>query len=285
MLALARSVARAARPLARPDRALLSTNAGVDFSQYDEAQLAMMEEQCIVVDRDDNIVGEDSKKNVHLIDGPCMRPGGLPHRAFSVFLFDEDWNLLLQKRCDDKILFPLHWANTCCSHPLADGATFLGSVVRGEQKGPPGTVQAARRKLEQELGLAPEALPAECFQFVTKVHYKAPLPGKDPQWGEHEIDYILLAQRPRAAIEASLALNPNEVCDARWVSQEECLAFVAGAGNPHGATEAERAGEWISPWFGAIHDELLHPWWDALRAGRTVEADGAIHRLEGADEA
>ena len=95
-----------------------------DSPEYDATQLAMMEEMCIVTDFQDNVIGGDTKKNVHLIDGVCMLPGGPPHRAFSVFLFNENHELLVQKRCNDKILFPEHWANTCCSHPLADGATF-----------------------------------------------------------------------------------------------------------------------------------------------------------------
>ena len=52
----------------------------------------------------------------HLIDkkdGSLMR-----HRAFSVFLFNSESKLLLQKRSDEKITFPGYWANTCCSHPL-----------------------------------------------------------------------------------------------------------------------------------------------------------------------
>ena len=48
----------------------------------------MMEEMCILTDADDNVLGGDTKKNVHLIDGPCMRDGGVPHRAFSAFVFN-----------------------------------------------------------------------------------------------------------------------------------------------------------------------------------------------------
>ena len=88
--------------------------------------------------------------------------------------------LLMQKRCDQKILFPNHWANTCCSHPLHDGALFLGEPIHGEMDGAAGTVQAARRKLLQELGVDPVQLPPECFQFVTRVHYKAAMPGPNP---------------------------------------------------------------------------------------------------------
>lgn len=40
------------------------------------------------------------------------------HRAFSVFLFNSEGKLLLQKRSDTKITFPGYWTNTCCSHPL-----------------------------------------------------------------------------------------------------------------------------------------------------------------------
>ena len=113
-----------------------------------------------------------------------------------MFLFNERFELLLQKRCSDKILFPLHWANTCCSHPLADGATFQETTITGEADGPAGAIQAAQRKLKHELGIEPADVPREAFSFVTKVHYKAPLPGPAPEWGEHEMDYILLAQRP-----------------------------------------------------------------------------------------
>lgn len=262
-----------------------SVSGSLDTSEYDASQLAMMEEMCILVDWDDNVIGQDTKKNVHLIDDVCMLPGGPPHRAFSVFLFNERFELLVQKRCDDKILFPAHWANTCCSHPLADGATFLGSPIHGEADGAQGTIRAARRKLSQELGIDPAAVPEDSFHFVTKVHYKAPLPGPSPKWGEHEVDYILLCQRPHAVIEAALDLNPNEVSDVRWLTQDECREFVDGAACGSGGADGAGHGELISPWFGTIARELLHPWWSAIKRGETVEPDGVIHRLAGAKEA
>jgi isopentenyl-diphosphate delta-isomerase len=43
---------------------------------------------------------------------------GMLHRAFSVFLFNKDGELLLQQRAAEKITFPSMWTNTCCSHPL-----------------------------------------------------------------------------------------------------------------------------------------------------------------------
>lgn len=66
-----------------------SSSSTMDFTTYDTAQLAMMEEMCILVDWDDHVIGQDTKKNVHLMDDVCMLPAGPPHRAFSVFLFNE----------------------------------------------------------------------------------------------------------------------------------------------------------------------------------------------------
>lgn len=104
---------------------------------------------------------------------------GLLHRAFSVFLFDTKNRLLLQQRATEKITFPDMWTNTCCSHPLGvpgeTGAT-LDTAVQGVRR-------AAQRKLDQELGIKAAQVPLDKFQFLTRIHYKAPSDGK---WGEHE---------------------------------------------------------------------------------------------------
>jgi hypothetical protein len=70
-------------------------------------QVAMLEEMCIVVDADDNILGEDTKKNLHLTSGPCMREGGVPHRAFSAFVFNSAGELLMQQVC--RARSTMHW--------------------------------------------------------------------------------------------------------------------------------------------------------------------------------
>lgn len=107
---------------------------------------------------------------------------GLLHRAFSVFLFDDQNRLLLQQRADEKITFSNLWTNTCCSHPLGipgeTGVTLDESVA--------GVKRAAQRKLEHELGIKPEQVPLDKFQFLTRIHYKAPSDGK---WGEHESEF------------------------------------------------------------------------------------------------
>ena len=136
-----------------------SKNGDAEQSDDAEQERMMNTEHCILVDEDDNVIGHDSKKNCHL-----MANGLKLHRAFSVFLFDSKNRLLLQKRSLDKITFPDYWANTCCSHPL---------FVEGEKDGVRGVKNAARRKLQQELGITPEQIPLDSMTFLTRVHYRA----------------------------------------------------------------------------------------------------------------
>ena len=68
------------------------------------------DEQLILVDSSDNEVG-------HLSKALCHDGGGVLHRAFSLFLFNESGELLLQKRSETKRLWPGFWSNSCCSHP------------------------------------------------------------------------------------------------------------------------------------------------------------------------
>ena len=91
-----------------------------------------------------------------------------------------------------KITFPGIWANTCCSHPLYDlpeemilQGEFAPRASRGRVNAPLtphpsvlpdaadalGVKNAARRKLEHELGIPPEDVPLDCFTWITRVHY------------------------------------------------------------------------------------------------------------------
>lgn len=105
----------------------------------------MKNELCFHVDGNDEIISKLSKYDSHRID---QITGLAPlHRAFSVFLLkriDTEFELLMQQRSEQKITFPLLWANSCCSHPI-DGL--------GEDSEVEGIVKAARRKLNHELGI------------------------------------------------------------------------------------------------------------------------------------
>lgn len=188
------------------------------LSGHDEEQIRLMDEVCIVLDEDDKPIGQASKKLCtyyqshsahvrHLVAHSCppacrrkplapvtrtqiansFSPGhlmtnidkGLLHRAFSVFLFNDQNELLLQQRASEKITFPDMWTNTCCSHPLGipgETGSNLPDAVMGVKR-------AAQRKLDHELGIKTEQVPIENFRFLTRIHYKAPSDGK---WGEHE---------------------------------------------------------------------------------------------------
>ncbi|KAB8275616.1 NUDIX hydrolase domain-like protein [Aspergillus minisclerotigenes] len=151
---------------------------------------------------------------------------GLHHRAFSCFVFDSQRRLLLQQRADKKVTFPMMWTNTCCSHPLdipGERGTDFESAILGAKR-------AARRKLEQELGIKPEQVQLEDFHFLTRVHYKAPSDGK---WGEHEMDYILFIQA-----DVDHAVNRNEDLKNMFATP----------------------GLQDTPWFKLICESLLFKW-------------------------
>ena len=86
------------------------------IKQHDYMQVELLKEPCILVDENDKIVGQASKKTCHLIEN--INEKKMLHRAFSVFIFDLNDRLLLTQRSIHKILFPNHWTNACCSHPL-----------------------------------------------------------------------------------------------------------------------------------------------------------------------
>ena len=211
-----------------------------DLEGYDEEQIRLMDEVCIVLDDNDIPIGSASKKVCHLMENIDK---GLLHRAFSCFLFDSQNRLLLQQRASEKITFPDMWTNTCCSHPLAvqseTGATLDAAIA--------GAKRAAQRKLGHELGIKAEQVPLDKFHFLTRIHYKAPSNGK---WGEHEIDYILFIKA-----DVDLDVNPNEVQDVKYVKEDELK-------------EMFRNDKLLfTPWFKLICNSLLFEWWEHLDSG------------------
>ena len=59
----------------------------------------------------------------------CHEGRGTLHRAFSIFVFNDANELLLQQRSAGKPLWPNYWSNTCCSHPRV-GETMEVAVAR-----------------------------------------------------------------------------------------------------------------------------------------------------------
>lgn len=217
-----------------------SSTQDADLVGYDEEQIRLMDEVCIVLDESDLPIGSASKKIAHLMTNINK---GLLHRAFSCFLFDSQNRLLLQQRASEKITFPDQWTNTCCSHPLAvpsETGSTLETAVAGAKK-------AAQRKLDHELGIKAHQVPLEDFKFLTRIHYKAASDGK---WGEHEIDYILFIQA-----DVDLDVNSNEVRDTKYVSPDELKEMFKN-------DELS-----FTPWFKLICQTMLFEWWEHLDNG------------------
>jgi isopentenyl-diphosphate delta-isomerase len=115
------------------------------------------EEKLILVDEYDNVVGTMDKMRVHQL--------GLLHRAFSVFLFNQHNQMLLQQRAYDKYHSGGLWTNACCSHP---------------RPGEP-TESAVHRRLQEELGMDCAVQPI--FSFI----YRVKLPNR---LIEFELDHV-----------------------------------------------------------------------------------------------
>lgn len=230
------------------------------FEGHDEEQIRLMDELCIVLDYEDKPLGAGTKKLCHLMDNINQ---GLLHRAFSVFLFNENNELLLQQRADEKITFPSMWTNTCCSHPLAVQSE-LGQQIYELDSAIEGVKSAAQRKLLHELGIPTEQVILDDFNFLTRIHYKSSSGGEDSKWGEHEIDYILILRAKNITIDANL----NEVKDYKYVSEESLREMF------------EQKDLVFTPWFKLICQTFLFDWWKNLE-NLSEYKDDKIHRLLG----
>src|SRR6266404_4379559 len=112
-------------------------------------------EPLILVDEADREVG-------HMSKAQCHQGGGVLHRAFSLLIFNDAGELLLQQRAESKQLWPLFWSNSCCSHPRRAEAMEA----------------AIHRRLIEELGV-------RCpMQFLFKFRYQAQF---DAARAEHEL--------------------------------------------------------------------------------------------------
>jgi len=232
---------------------------------YDEEQLRLMGEQCILVDTNDKPLGPISKEKCHKTAN--IRQGML-HRAFSVFLFNSKGELLLQQRAKTKITFPEYWTNTCCSHPL-----YVEEEL--EEKENLGVKRAAQRKLEHELGIKKDSIDVDEFCFMTKLHYLA---DSNDEWGEHEVDHILLAQK-----DVKFKENPSEVMASRYVTKSELEKLFEQRDLYNKTKEGEKII--ITPWFELICRNFLYKWWDDLakilhnKGPLVSEKLNTIHRL------
>jgi len=198
-----------------------------EVEDHDSIQAEMMGEMCLVVDSDDNVIGAETKLD-------CHKDGGIRHRAFSVLIFDSLGRLLVQKRSSEKITFPAIWANSCCSHPLD---------IESENEGSNGVKNAARRKLEQELGIPVEITETWSFHHIGRMEYSCRW---DNDWIEREIDHIMVVHA-----DTEVNHNENEISDVLWADSLEISRMMDGDGNWE--------DEVIAPWFRLIWEKFAIP--------------------------
>ncbi|MYS20725.1 isopentenyl-diphosphate delta-isomerase [Streptomyces sp. DvalAA-14] len=138
-----------------------------------------------LVDEDGVTIGTAEKLSAHLA------PGRL-HRAFSVFLFDDEGRLLLQRRALGKYHSPGVWSNTCCGHPYPGEQPFV----------------AAARRTAEELGVAPALM-----REAGTVRYNHP----DPASGlvEQEYNHLFVG-----LVRGRLRPDPAEIDDTALVGPQ-----------------------------------------------------------------
>lgn len=170
-----------------------------------------MEEQVVLISENDEVLGLMDKLQAH--------ENGILHRAFSVFLFNEKGEVLLQKRAAEKYHSPNQWTNAVCSHPR-EGETYL---------------EGAQRRLKEELGI-------EAMELSSKFHfiYKADVGGN--LW-EHELDHVFTGN-----YDGDFSLNEEEVSEIRYITMDALDQEMES--NPENFTE------WFKIILGEYKDHL-----------------------------
>lgn len=148
-----------------------------------------MNECVILVDKEDNEIGTMPKMEAHI--------KGELHRAFSIFIFNKDGELLLQQRAHDKYHSGGKWTNTCCSHPR-----------KGET-----TLEAAHRRLSEEMGLKSDLSHAFSFLYYAEVTEGVI---------ENEYDHVFFGLSDDPPV-----INTEEVAAYRYVTLDDLITEIS----------------------------------------------------------
>ena len=164
----------------------------------------------VLVNEEDEDIGIMKKLEAHQL--------GLLHRAFSVFIFNSNHQLLLQKRALIKYHSPGLWSNSCCSHPLPNE----------------NLISAIKRRCIDELGL--DISPYKAFEFIYKTNF-------DKGLIEYEYDHVYIAYS-----DSDVTLNYDEVDsveykDMVWIKNDL-------KSNPNNYTQ------WFKICFNRIYDHM-----------------------------
>ncbi len=154
------------------------------MSQTQDKTVSFDDEMLILVDDNDQVTGYADKE-------ACHEDDGVLHRAFSIFIFNDKKQLLMQKRSGQKKLWPLTWSNSCCSHPRK-GETYE---------------EATRRRLREELGFSTS------LEFLFKFEYQA---NYKHVGSENELCSVFVGKA-----DGPLQINTNEIAEWKYFDIDE----------------------------------------------------------------
>ncbi|MEO5561829.1 MAG: isopentenyl-diphosphate Delta-isomerase [Chitinophagaceae bacterium] len=142
-----------------------------------------MEQQVILVNETDEVKGAAGKMEAH--------KKGLLHRAFSVFVFNQRGEMLLQQRALNKYHSGGLWTNACCSHPEPNEETE----------------DAAMRRLKEEMGFETDL--EKVFDFVYKAEFENGLI-------EYEFDHVFTGE-----YDGDIKYSKEEVMDCCYKAMDQ----------------------------------------------------------------
>lgn len=151
-------------------------------------------EELILVDENDVETGFLSKAECHDGDGQL-------HRAFSVFLFNDAGELLIQQRSQQKRLWPGYWSNTCCSHPRKGESMPI----------------ATQRRLYDELHIE------STLEYVYKFAYQADF---GEAGAENELCHVYLGK-----VSGEVVPNDHEIDAIRFLDAKSLLGELESRPN------------------------------------------------------
>ena len=171
-------------------------------------------EEVVLVDEQDNAIGKNEKLEAHRL--------GQLHRAFSIFIFNSQGEMLLQQRTLTKYHSGGLWTNACCSHPRPDETT----------------IDAAHRRLNEELGMATE------LKFLFNFKYKAEF---ENGLIEHELDHVFVGQTDFHPV-----LNRDEAMAYKYVKVDDLKKDI------------KQRPEAYTFWFKEIIDQVIKEYQNEL---------------------
>jgi len=156
-----------------------------------------MQQEVVLIDKYNKKIGVEEKIKAH-------KEGKL-HRAFSIFIFNSQDKLLIQQRAKNKYHSGGLWSNTVCGHPKPNERTL----------------QAAHRRLKEEMGFDCKLKKLFCFIYNIK------LPN---DLIENEYDCVFVGQFNRTP-----KPNPKEVANYKWISLTNLKKEIANNPNKYTA--------------------------------------------------